>query len=160
MARWICLMLAVSMLSGCSGFSESRFNPMNLLGGGGAEEEEGAPREVRQENVRPLVPQERVVQTVDTRPLVAQITALEVTPASGGVIVRANGRAAQAGTYSAELTLAAATPTSLTFDMRAFQGAGSGDGRVGVARFVSNEELGSARSITVRANGNTLTRSR
>ncbi|MEM8591603.1 MAG: hypothetical protein AAGF13_03665 [Pseudomonadota bacterium] len=101
-----------------------------------------------------------MVQTIENRPLAAQVTELEVTPTLGGVIVRAAGVAETAGAFSAELTLASQTPESITLDLRAFQGRGTGGGRLAVARFFTDGELGSARTISVRSATNTLSRRR
>ncbi|MEM9351043.1 MAG: hypothetical protein AAGA47_12345 [Pseudomonadota bacterium] len=90
----------------------------------------------------------------------AQINELEVTPTLGGVIVRATGIATAAGAYSAQLTTAAVTESEISLDFRAFQGRGPGGGQIAVARFVSDDELGSARSISVRSAGNVLARRR
>ena len=156
MVRLICLILVASMtISGCARISESRFNPFNLFRGGDGEAAQAAPV-----NVRPIVPEDRVVQTVDARPLVAQVTELEITPTIGGVVVRAQGTATASGAFSAELTTAGFDATQITLDMRAFQGGGPGTGTISVARFFSDAELGGARVISVRSASNTLSRRR
>ncbi|MEM6478482.1 MAG: hypothetical protein AAF647_05480 [Pseudomonadota bacterium] len=157
MARSLCLaVLAAFALAGCAQVSESRLNPFNWFGQSAEQREVAAGERA----LRPLVPPERVIQRVDARPLVQRISQLEVTPANGGIIVRATGQAAQAGAFSAQLTRAATTASTITLEFRAFQGTGSGDGRVTVARFISNSDLAGARTITVRAASNALTRRR
>ncbi|MEM1100320.1 MAG: hypothetical protein AAGH73_02165 [Pseudomonadota bacterium] len=155
MARLICLMLVgVLCLGGCARISESRFNPLNIFRG------DDTPRAIDPATIRPLVPADRVVQSVDARPLVASISELEVTPTVGGVIVRARGTATAGGAYSADLTTAQASAEGITLDFRAFQGRGPGGGQVTVARFLSDAQLGSARTVSVRSASNSLSRRR
>lgn len=163
MLRIITILALVAVTTaGCASISESRLNPFNW--GSGAEPTAIDPATgqpvINRANLRPLVPPGRVTQTVDGRPLVAEVSQLEVTPTLGGVVVRATGRAATAGAFSAELTLVEATRAGIILDMRAFQQSGSGGGIVTVARFFSTGELGNARTITVRAAGNSLSRRR
>lgn len=153
--RLIAVMLVSAVaLGGCARLSESRVNPLNWFGG------EREARAQQPQQVDPLVPQEKVVQTVDGRPLVASLSSMEITPTQGGILVRASGSAAQAGAFSAELTTASVSATEIVLDMRAFQGNGTGDGRVTVARFFTEGELGSARTITVRSASGSLSRRR
>ncbi|MEO0676666.1 MAG: hypothetical protein AAFZ02_03825 [Pseudomonadota bacterium] len=155
MARLICLMVATALLlGGCARISESRFNPLNIF----RSEEERAV--IDPADIRPLVPPDRVVQTVEARPLVSQLAELEVTPTIGGVIVRASGTASASGAFSAQLTTRAVSSDVIELDFRAFQGTGPGGGRVTAARFFSDEELGSARTISVRSATNSLSRRR
>ncbi|MEL6915999.1 MAG: hypothetical protein AAFP13_16005 [Pseudomonadota bacterium] len=154
MARLICLMLVGAIgLSGCARIAESRFNPLNIFRSPEAQVIDPA-------RIRPLVPPDRVVQQVDARPLVAAISDVEVSPTLGGVIVRARGTATSAGAYSAELTTAAADIEGITLDFRAFQGRGPGGGQVSVARFLSDADVGRARTITVRSASNSVSRRR
>lgn len=156
------LALLVLTTSGCARVSESRLNPFNWFGSGEAVEIDpttGQPV-IDRARIRPLVPASRVTQTVDARPLVAEVTQLEITPTIGGVIIRATGDSATAGSFSAELTLREASSEGLFLDMRAFQQTGAGGGSVTVARFISDADLGSARTITVRGASNSLSRRR
>ena len=156
------LALVVLTTSGCARVSESRFNPFNWWGNSQAVEIDpttGQPV-IDRASIRPLVPPSRVTQTVDARPLVAEVTQLEITPTIGGVIVRATGRSATAGSFSAELTLREASSEGVFLDMRAFQRTGAGSGSVTVARFISDGDLGGARTITVRGETNSLSRRR
>ncbi|MEM9438566.1 MAG: hypothetical protein AAGA15_16180 [Pseudomonadota bacterium] len=155
--RVISIMLIAALTTGgCARVSESRLNPLNWFG----EEETPQAEAAQPADLQPLVPPSRVIQQVEGRPLVAQISELEVTPTLGGVIVRATGTATAAGAYSAQLTTAAVTDSEINLDFRAFQGRGPGGGSVAVARFVSDEELGSARTISVRSASNTIARRR
>ena len=163
MLRTISLLaLVVLTASGCARVSESRFNPLNWWGSNEPAQIDPATGQpvIDRSTIRPLVPASRVTQTVDARPLVAEITQLEVTPTLGGVIVRATGRAATAGSFSAELTLREASSEGFFLDMRAFQQTGAGSGSVTVARFISDGDLGGARTITVRGATNSLSRRR
>jgi hypothetical protein len=85
-AAILTLAMAV-MLSGC-GFGQSRLNPFNWFG--------ASPEE---ETLEPVFLQERQ----DRRPLVAQVTALEVERTPGGAIIRATGLPPVQGWYGAEL---------------------------------------------------------
>ena len=147
--------LAALLLSGCARVSESRLNPFNWFGNRGGEAQVVDPA-----NIRPLVPADRVVQVVDGRPLVAQVTQVDLTPTSDGIIVRASGIATAAGAHSGELTTASVGDGTIALDFRAFQGGGAGDGTITVARFLSFGELGNTRSISVRSASNVVTRRR
>ena len=85
-AAILTLAMAV-MLSGC-GFGQSRLNPFNWF---------GASPET--ETLEPVFLQERK----DRRPLVSQVTALEVERTPGGAIIRATGLPPAQGWYGAEL---------------------------------------------------------
>ena len=86
--RAIILTLAMSMtLSGC-GFGESRLNPFNWFRS-----------DPEAETMEPVFLQERR----DSRPLVAQVTALSIERTPGGAIIRATGLPPQQGWYDAEL---------------------------------------------------------
>jgi hypothetical protein len=74
-------------LSGC-GLSETRLNPFNWFRSG--------------PDVETLDPVE-LTESTDTRPLVAQVTALEVERTPGGAIIRATGLPPEQGWYDAEL---------------------------------------------------------
>ncbi|MEM1234486.1 MAG: hypothetical protein AAGH70_10190 [Pseudomonadota bacterium] len=138
--------VAAMLLGGCS----SNWNPINWFGS------DPAPGPIDPAEIEPLVPENTAVRLVEQRPLIQQVTQVEVLPADGGVLVRASGIASAAGAYSAQLTTAAAADGSVTLDFRAFQGGGSGDGTVTSARFISDEELGGTRTINVRGATNVL----
>ncbi|MGR3435093.1 MAG: hypothetical protein ACU0CO_09430, partial [Shimia sp.] len=106
--------------------------------------------------VEPLVPPNKVTRIVEARPLVAQVTALEVTPTFVVVLVTAQARTG-AGAYGAQLVQ---VPGTGTFDFRAFAGGGPGDGALTASTFVSAGDLGAARTITVRGRAGAVSRSR
>jgi len=147
------MLVAALALGGCARVSDSRFNPLNWF-------ERDAQQAERPRDIRPLVPPDAVTEIVDARPLVAAVSDLEVTPTFGGILVRAFGTATDSGAYSAQLTLAETSASEITLDFRAFQGRGAGGARVTVARFITNSELGGARTIRVRSASNALTRQR
>lgn len=78
--------LLIASLAGCSRISESRFNPFNWFGSDSNET---------------LAPVD--VETRDPRPLVAEITQLEIERTPGGAIVRATGLPPQQGWFAPEL---------------------------------------------------------
>lgn len=163
MLRTISILALVALTaSGCARISESRLNPFNWGLGGEPEEIDpatGAPV-IDRSQIRPLIPPDRIIRTVDNRPLVAEVTQLEITPTVGGIVIRASGRAASQGAFSAELTVAEASSAGLILDMRAFQEGGAGGGNVTIARFISDGDLGGVSTITVRAATNSLSRRR
>lgn len=74
-------------LAGCGRVRESRFNPFNWFGGS-------------REEPAPAVP---VGERRDPRPLVDQVTSLEIEPTNTGAIVRATGLPPMQGWHSAAL---------------------------------------------------------
>lgn len=133
-------------LAGC-GFSESRFNPINWFGNGKNEAKETVVVEKGDPALR------------DERPLVEQVTELQIERAAGGAIVRATGVALAPGYFGAELVpLAQETPVngSLVYFFRVQApetavGPGPTTTRtLTVARFVPDTVLERARSIVVR----------
>lgn len=82
--RWIALALALSVLTGCATVRESRLNPFNWFG---SDEETVAPVDVVNER----------------RPLVSQITSLEIERTPGGAIVRSTALPPTQGWFAAEL---------------------------------------------------------
>ncbi len=80
------LLVATIAVTGCSRIRESRLNPFNWFGKSKSE----------QVQVVDGVPQ-------DPRPLVAQVTALEVARQPGGAIVRASGLPPTQGWWQADL---------------------------------------------------------
>ena len=83
----ILTLAAVTALSGC-GLGESRLNPFNWFRSG--------------PEARPLEPVV-IERPQDTRPLVAQVTALSVERTPGGAIIRATGLPPEQGWYDAAL---------------------------------------------------------
>ena len=77
-------------LAGC-GFSQSKFNPINWFGNG------------KNEEANVVVVDQGDPALSDPRPLIAQITELEVERAAGGAIVHATGLAPASGYFGAEL---------------------------------------------------------
>ncbi len=80
-------LIAVTTLSACGGFRDSKINPLNWFGRSQPE---------AQSNVATQAP-------VDQRPLVAQVLLVKVERSSTGAIVRATGLPPSQGWWDAEL---------------------------------------------------------
>lgn len=162
MLRLLPLLLSVSLgLSACARVAESRFNPFNWFGG--SEEVSAA---ASPEQLRPLVPENRGVQVVDTRVLVARIESLSVDRTSTGAIIRASGIAATQEYFNAELVLVSVENGTATYELRAempsgFAGTGPAQSRrINVATLLSAQELVAIRRVVVRGAENALSSSR
>ncbi|WP_147124671.1 hypothetical protein [Shimia ponticola] len=147
----ISLTLIAATTAGCARVAESPINPMNWFS-----RDNTAP--VAPADIKPLVPERRVVRSIDNRALVQQVTSLEVIPTSGGAIVQATGVASNAGTFSAQLVQRARSGGVLSYEIRTFAGGGGGGSRVSVAEFVSNGDLAGITRIEVSSATNTLSR--
>lgn len=79
-------LIALTVLSACGGFRDSRLNPLNWFG-------RSAPAEQVQVTAAPT----------DPRALVAQVLTMVVEPYPGGAIVRATGLPPTQGYWDAEL---------------------------------------------------------
>ena len=140
-------------LSGCATVTESRFYPLNWFGGNSTPQAETA--QAVPQDIPPLVPANAVVQTVEGRPLVSEVVAVQLGQTTDGVIVSAQGIATPQGAYAVELTAGGALDGEIFLDFRAFTGARNGGTTVSASRFFTNAELGGARVITVRTATNT-----
>ncbi|MEL6609025.1 MAG: hypothetical protein AAFO93_08955 [Pseudomonadota bacterium] len=145
----VCVALVLAT-SGCARLAESSLNPMNLFNRDKAEQ----PREIR-----PLVPEQKVVRVVDARAVAQSLSALEITPVNSGALVRATGSMGTAGAYGAQLVTVGVEGSTLILALRAFTG-GAGGSTVTVGRFLSNEELAGVRNIRVTSQTNALSRRR
>ncbi len=81
-------LLALSLLAGCSGFGESRLNPMNWFG-------------PSTQNVAEF----SIERPADPRPLIELVTQIQVDKLPHGALVRATGQAATQGYWMAELVV-------------------------------------------------------
>ena len=88
----IVLMVASITLAGCN----SWVNPANWFGGGATEVPKVAPTDAPEDTSAGIVP-------TDSRPLVAQVTAVDFDKFQGGVIVRATGLPPSQGWWQADL---------------------------------------------------------
>lgn len=153
MRRTIGVMAMLAVLSGCSGFSESRVNPFNWFGDGS-------------DGPETLVPVEQVLFT-DSRPLIPEVARLEVDPSPGGIILRAVGLPPTEGFWDGELIVENANPEPvdgvLSFQFRIqrppFTNApGTPRSReVLVARFITWQELDGVTTLRVVAERNERT---
>ncbi|SFA74263.1 hypothetical protein SAMN05421688_0532 [Poseidonocella pacifica] len=158
MRKSVLLLSAAALsLGACSQIQGSRLNPVNWFG---PKVQGTAPAQVP-----PLVRADRIVQVVETRPAIAQVTDLRIEPTRTGAIVTATGIAATQGAYDAELTGDPAGGT-LTLVFRASKAEGrtavgtSKSREVVVSRVFSNQDLAGISAVTVQAEQNTLTRRR
>lgn len=76
------------VLTGCSG-GLSGLNPMNMF--------------KSSEDVEMLTPLEARRRSTDPRPMMDQVTTLEIEPSSGGALIRASGIAPTTGFYGGDL---------------------------------------------------------
>ena len=148
--RLISSVLLLALLSGCSGWQDSRVNPTNWFGRGAS-----APDT--------LVPTDATTVT-DSRPLVAQVIALSADSTPGGIILRATGLPATQGYSRGALLLqntdGAPVDGTLTFEFRAapptWQAAvGTPASReIIIGVFLSRQDLQGVTSLRVVGEGN------
>jgi hypothetical protein len=153
MRRTIGVMAMLAVLSGCSGFSESRLNPFTWFGDGS-----DAPDT--------LVPVEQVLFT-DNRPLIPEVTRVEVDPSPGGIILRAVGLPPTEGFWDGELIVENANPEPvdgvLSFQFRILpppftNAPGTPRSReITVGRFITWQELEGVTTLRVVAERNERT---
>ncbi|KAF0677126.1 hypothetical protein [Profundibacterium mesophilum] len=144
--------LALAMLGGCARVSESRFNPLNWLGGGGGSS-----------TARPA----DYVRPPETRPLVDQITSVSLEPTPGGAILTAVGLPPSTGYWDAALIPVEGAPENtlaFRFHLRppaVTRAAGAPAARlVSVALHLTRRELEGVGTITVSAAQNALSAAR
>ncbi|MDJ0827748.1 MAG: hypothetical protein QNJ16_19855 [Rhodobacter sp.] len=147
MGRLIVALMLVTTVAACSRVAESRFNPFNWFG--------------RSE-------QATVVATnpnADPRPLIAQITSLQVEQVPSGAIIRATGLPNRQGFFDGDLVpLNAEAPQDGVLSYQFRISAPFVRTRVGtpqsrevlVGRFVSEQTLQGVRQIRVSGSANAL----
>lgn len=81
-------LLTFSLLAGCAGIAQSRFNPLNWFG----------PREA-------AVTEFSIEKPADPRPLIEMIVEMKIEELPRGALVRATGRAATQGYWMADLVV-------------------------------------------------------
>lgn len=155
--RTIGTFLILGILAGCSGFSDSRMNPLNWFGNAESE----AVSEGESERVDPAL--------LDERPLVSGVQNLILEPVPGGVILRVDGVVPTQGYFGGELVaLADEQPIdgAIVYLLRVSapevaQPIGSEANRtIRVGRFIPDRSLILVRSIVVRSASNQLRTSR
>lgn len=87
-ARTISALVALSLLAGCAGLSQSRLNPLNWFG-------------PRQSSVAEF----SLERPADPRPLIEMIVEMKIEKLPSGALVRATGRAATQGYWQADLVV-------------------------------------------------------
>lgn len=117
--RFVLAIILVTTMAACSGSGSSgsagsmaNLNPFNWFGNGGTPDNAERPAS--------LLPARALVQFIDTRPLINQITALVAENTASGVIFRATGLAPSEGYHSADLVAVASVKANeLVFEFRA-----------------------------------------
>lgn len=114
------------------------------IGSGAATSPAGGP-------VRPLIPADHRVVSVDQRQLAGTITAAEVTPGLSGPILRVTGTPRFGGSYNADLVLRGREGSQLIFELRMLGQAdqGSEPRTITAARVLTQSELAGVRTIRI-----------
>jgi hypothetical protein len=143
-SRPLLALCLAALVGGCSGYSESGWNPANWFGG-------SEPREII---VLPGDP-------VDPRPMVETVLSMTVEPMPGGAIVRARGQTPTQGWWQAELVpLDLDDRGALVYEFRLQSPLGPTSvntpqsRQVDVAIFVSDIRLDGVREIVVQGANN------
>lgn len=155
------LVISSMVLSGCSRLRDSRLNPGNWFGKSTSRPVATAPAGQAAE-VNPLIPVRTTVRLRDRREVyqgtpVDQITNVAVERTTAGAIVRVTAVSLQQGAYDVRLTSETdGDPVDgvLTLRMMAVQPTDEPQGSprqrtIHAARFVSNNDLASTRTIRV-----------
>lgn len=151
-ARLIATVLIASLLAGCGTIRDSRVNPFNWFGG--SQEEVG------------LTPED-IVDRIDNRPLIDQVTSLRIERVQGGAIVHAVGLPPTQGAWEADLVAEnRGLPDengALVLQFKAFPAPGRtrqstpASREVVAGTFLSDQTLAAVRQITVRGARNART---
>ncbi len=155
MRRAALLLIAVCLLPGCARLADSRLNPGNWFG-------PAAGQTYTRAELPPLVQQDQRGGVVDRRPLVSQVTALRIEPASEGAIVTAQGMAPAAGAFNAQLTRVGFENGTLVYAFRAElpESGAIGQRPLTSAVTISADELPFIRAVRVVGQGNAMVASR
>ncbi|MGR3490779.1 MAG: hypothetical protein ACU0DW_01875 [Shimia sp.] len=140
------------LLSACGVISNTRERVANIFA--------PSPEQLAQRPLRPLVPPNQVVRTVDARVPIAAVTAVEITPTTAGLLITASGTSATTGAYGAELVEVARNASGITYDLRVFPSGGIGDARLTAATTLSAAQSAGIRQITVRGAQGSVSRRR
>lgn len=154
------------VLSGCSGWRDSRVNPSNWFGGSSSQ-----PTETTDANPNPLIGESRGglfggnrIETYEGTP-VDQVTGLRLERTASGAIIHVAARSARQGAYDVRLvseTDGEPVDGELVLTLKAMQPQNMRQGPastrlINAARYVSNPELERIRTIRVIAARNTRT---
>lgn len=152
----ITLLVAAFGLSSCGALTGSTgsIGSIGSLGFGSRTTAQQTPTRAQ---LRPLVKPEQLVQ--DARGMTANISGAEITPTTGGAIVRATATPRGTGAYNLDLVVAGREGNQLVLDLRGqIAAAGTPVPRqVTVARSFTDAELAGIRSIKIRAANGTRT---
>jgi hypothetical protein len=139
-ARTLAALVALALLAGCAGLSQSRLNPMNWFG----------PRDKTYSEFSTERP-------VDPRPLIEIVQDVTIEPLPAGALVRTSGLAASQGYWMADLIVNKVDETgNLVIEFRAIPalaGAAVSTPRsreITAAVSLRADTLASAKRITVR----------
>jgi hypothetical protein len=161
--RGLVTLLTISSLTlaGCSGFRDSRANPVNWFGQSRSTPQ---PAPVQSDAVNPLIPERRDsifrrrsdAETYVGTPIYA-VENVAVEPAAGGAIVTATGISLRQGAFDVRLwpeNDGEPVDGVLTYTMRAVQRTDTPQGpvqtrRVSAGQFVSTQTLEAVRSVHV-----------
>ena len=152
-SRLIATVLIASFLAGCGTVRESRINPFNWFGGSEEVQEGFAP--------------EDVIERLDSRPLINQVTQMRIERVQGGAIVHAVGLPPTQGAWQADLVPEnRGRPNEngvLVLQFKAYPAIGATPQGTEVSRevvagaFLTDQTLASVREITVRGQSNART---
>lgn len=151
------LVLSALVLSSCSSFKESGFNPYNWYGESSSEQVASV------EGVNPLIPQRRASifraekDTAYTGQTIGEVTELLIERRPGGAIIRATGVVNRQGSFDVRLVQneAETTGTTAVYDFMAIQLRGSvgtdSSRTVTAAVWLTDNQLDGIREIRVKA---------
>ena len=157
MKKTLILLTLTTALTACATVRDSRVNPLNWF------DRDKAATTSFEEELKPLVPESKVVTTIDTRPQIASVSSVEVAPAQGGFLVTATGLPSQAGGFNADLVPTGQDGGVLTLSFRIVYPDRAVTGRataVNTARFFSNGDYPGVSSVRVTGQSNSVTRRR
>ena len=141
----LCILVTVA---GCARISNSRINPLNWFG-----KSEPTPVAVASSEIRPLVPENRSIVTIDQRSMVDTITAASIERTNDGAILTATAVTIGAP-YNAQLRLESVIGNTATYSFVAQNAGGNAPTAITVAEKLDHSQLASIRTIVINgANG-------
>lgn len=157
MRATLSLLLVGLTLSGCGSLNSGNLNPFKWFGrSGGSADSVSEPKEIR-----PLVPNRRVVEVADNRALAERLSQLEVNNVHGGILVTATATTQRSGAFNAELVRTSFEGGILTLALRIQYPATATADRatpITVSTLLTPKTTVGIREIRVTSAGNTLSR--